>query len=113
MNPCSSGPTKVSIGFKRPVKPSAARKPSGGQAEFEENCWTCRFRFGDSGCHGFGVFDRAVFSSFKNAFEKHGLTADGKTVAPIIEGFCSKSISAPTADEQFVAWSAAGTFRTL
>ena len=37
-----------------------------------------------SGCHGFGVFDKAVSSCFDNVFEEHGLTEDGKTVAPRI-----------------------------
>ena len=36
------------------------------------------------GCHGFGVFDKAVSSWFENISEEHGLTEDGKTVAPII-----------------------------
>ncbi len=36
----------------------------------------------NSGCHGFGVFDKAVSSWFDNVSEEHGLTEDGKTVAP-------------------------------
>ncbi len=33
-------------------------------------------------CHGFGVFDEAVFSWLDDGTEEHGLTEDGKTVAP-------------------------------
>ena len=36
----------------------------------------------DSGWHGLGVFDKAVSSWFDNMSEEHGLTEDGKTVAP-------------------------------
>ena len=43
------------------------------------------------------VFDKAVSSWFDNASEEHGLTEDGKTVAPIFVAFCSKSRS-PAAD---------------
>ncbi len=39
------------------------------------------------GWHGFGVFDKAVASWFDNTNDKHGLTEDGKTVAPIIVAF--------------------------
>ena len=52
-----------------------------------------------------GVFDKAVSSGCGNAFEEHGLTEDGKTVAPIIEAFCSRSMSADeaqTSHPQFV-----------
>ncbi len=35
-----------------------------------------------TGCHGFGVFDKAVASWFDTISEEHGLTEDGKTVAP-------------------------------
>ena len=45
------------------------------------------------GCHGFGVLDEAVSSSFETASEVHGLTEDGKTVAPT---FCSKCTSFST-----------------
>jgi hypothetical protein len=40
------------------------------------------------------VFDKAVSSWCENACEEHGLTEDGKTVAPTIKAFCSLSISA-------------------
>ena len=61
---------------------------------------------GNTECHGFGVFDKPVPSLFNNVFEEHGLPEDGKTVAPFIETFCSKSISAPaarTSNPQFVS----------
>lgn len=32
---------------------------------------------GNTGCHGFGVFDKAVSSWLNNEFEVHGLTEDG------------------------------------
>ena len=44
----------------------------------------------DAGCHGFGVFDKAVASLFDGVLEDHGLTKDGKTVAPLFADFCSK-----------------------
>ena len=44
-----------------------------------------------------GVFDTAMSSFFENAFEEHGLTEDGKTVAPVIEAYRSKSICAAAA----------------
>ncbi len=37
----------------------------------------------NSGCHGFGVFDKAVSSSMDNVSEVHGLTENGKTVPPL------------------------------
>ena len=37
------------------------------------------------GCHGLGVFDKAVSSQCDNDIEEHGLTEDGKTVAPFSE----------------------------
>ena len=37
--------------------------------------------------HGFGVFDKAVSSLFDNVFEEHGITEDGKTVAPFSRRF--------------------------
>ena len=43
--------------------------------------------FGKLGCHGFGVFDKAVSSRVNNAFEELGLTEDDKTVAPFILAF--------------------------
>ena len=43
----------------------------------------------DPGCQGFGVFDTAVPSGFDKAFKEHGLTEDGKTVAPIFVAFCA------------------------
>ncbi len=33
-----------------------------------------------------GVFDKAVSSWFGNASDEHGLTEDGKTVAPLFHG---------------------------
>ena len=40
------------------------------------------------GCHGFGVFDKAVSSWFDNVSQvHHGLTDDGKTVPPIFVVF--------------------------
>ncbi len=47
------------------------------------------------GCHGFGVFDKAVSSWFEDASEEHGFTEDGKTVAYMISAFCSKSTASP------------------
>ena len=42
---------------------------------------------GDSGCHGFGVFGKAVASSLNNVPEEHGLTEDGKNRATHFHGF--------------------------
>ena len=44
----------------------------------------------NSGCHGLTVFGKAVSSIVDNVSEEHGLTEDGKTVAPMIVAFCSK-----------------------
>ena len=46
-----------------------------------------------TGCHGFGVFDKAVSSWFEDASEEHGFTEDSKTVAPFISACCFKSTS--------------------
>ncbi len=42
-----------------------------------------------------GVFDKVASSWRDNAFENHGLTEDGKTVAPIIEAFVPKAFPLP------------------
>ena len=42
-----------------------------------------------------GVFDKALSSWIDNVPEEHGLTEDGKTVAPFFIAFCSKRTSAP------------------
>ena len=47
----------------------------------------------NTGFHGFGVFDKAVSSWLDNASEEHGLTEDGKTVAPLFATFCLNSTS--------------------
>ncbi len=42
-----------------------------------------------------GVFDKAVSSSFDNLSEEHGLTEDGKTVAPFSGRFVPNAQSLP------------------
>ena len=49
----------------------------------------------NSGCHGFGVFDKAVSLWFGTGFEEHSLTEDRKTVAPFFTDFFIKSTSSP------------------
>ena len=44
------------------------------------------------GCHGFGVFDKAVSSWFENVSEEHGLTEVGKTVPPFSKISVPKSL---------------------
>ncbi len=53
------------------------------------------YRGRNSGCDGFGVFDKAVSLWFDIGFEEHGLTEDGKTLAPFFTDFFIKSTSSP------------------
>ena len=58
--------------------------PSGGEAGGEQYgcaCWVPKRS--KLGVPRFGAFDKAVSLWCENAFEEHGHTEDGKTVAPI------------------------------
>ena len=36
------------------------------------------------GCHGFGIFDKAVSSWFDNVYGEHGLMVNGKEMSPLL-----------------------------